>query len=162
VLARFGGILIRPRATIAALRAAPAEVGKWDGWLLVGLFVLGGQVERLVESVERFRVFRSVLLLFNGLAMALLIPVLVWLVIEGLVGPARARFRHLPLAPLVLCATLGNLLRQAGIVWPGPVYLPEMLGGLWGVALAVWIRVHIPVEPATDPSGEPAAEGSES
>ncbi len=151
-LRRFGGVLVQPAATIEALRASPESVGRWDGWLLVALYVIGSQIERLVETIERFQVFRSVLLLFNGLALALLIPIMVWLLVEGLVGTQRARFRHLPLAALVLTATIGNLLRQSGIGWPGPVYLPEIIGALWAAAIAIWIRKEIPAEP------EPKAE----
>lgn len=146
-LQRYGGILIHPRKTLAAL--GPDE-GRHDGWILSALFVLGSQVERLAETFARFEVFRSVLLVVNGLALAVLTPILVGFMVEGLVGAQRTRYRHLPLAALVLLATVGNLLRQQGVVWPGPRYLPEMLGMVWAVALAVWIRKRMPItEPAS-------------
>ncbi len=151
-LQRYGGVLIRPRATLLAL--GPGE-GRWDGWILPALFVLGSQVERLAETAARFEVFRSVLLLVNGLALALLTPILAGFVVEGIVGRARARYRHLPVVALVLVATLGNLLRQQGVSWAGPRYLPEMLGLAWAAGLAIYIRVRVPAPSA--PS-EPEAE----
>lgn len=147
LLERFGGILLRPKATLARLHA---DEGRRDGWVLVGLFVLGSQIERLTETVARFEVFRSVLLLFNGLALALLTPVLVGFMVEGVIGAARSRYRHLPLVALVLLATLGNLLRQQGVTLPGPRYLPEMLGAAWALGLAWWIRKRMPAAPTED------------
>lgn len=145
---RFGGILIRPKATLLGLRA---DEGRHDQWVLTGLFVLGSQIERLTETVARFEVFRSVLLLFNGFALALLTPVLIGFMVEGVVGAKRSRYRQLPLVALVLVATLGNLLRQQGVTWPGPRYLPEMIGAAWALLLALWIRKRMPV----DASGAP-------
>src|SRR5690606_14216964 len=125
-LQRFGGILIRPKATLLALGVGkPLGEGRWDGWVLAALFVLGSQVDRLTETVARFEVFRSFLLLGNGLALALLTPLLVGLLVEGVVGAARRHMRHLPLVALVVSATVGNLLRQQNVALPGPHYLPE-------------------------------------
>lgn len=145
LIERWGGILIRPRATLEAL--APGE-GRFDWWLLAALFVLGSQIQHLTETVARYQVFRSFWLLVNGLALALLTPLLVGLIVETIVGAARSRYRHLPLVALVLVATLANLLRQQGVVIPGPRYLPEMLGTLWAVGLGVWIRKTVPPPPA--------------
>lgn len=142
-LERWGGILIRPGAT---LRRLGVDEGKWDGWLLSALFVLGSQIQRLVETVAKFEAVRSYSLLLNGFALALLTPILVGLLVEGVVGAARSRYRNLPLVPLVLVATVGNLLRQQGVELPGPRYLPEMLGAAWGLGLAVWIRRSLPPE----------------
>jgi peroxiredoxin len=148
---RFGGILIRPKATLLGLRA---DEGRHDGWVLAGLFVLGSQIERLAEAVARFEVFRSVLLLFNGFALALLTPVLVGFMVEGVVGASRSRFRHLPLVALVVVATLGNLLRQQGVALPGPRYLPEMIGAAWALLLALWIRKRMPADASGPPQRE--------
>jgi hypothetical protein len=138
---RFGGILIRPRATLEAL--GPQE-GRFDWWLLAALFVLGSQIQHLTETIARYQVFRSFWLLVNGLAIALLTPLLVGLIVETIVGAARSRYRHLPLVALVLVASIANLLRQQGVALPGPRYLPEMLGTLWATGLAVWIRKSVP------------------
>jgi hypothetical protein len=138
---RWGGILIQPRATLAALGP---EQGRYDWWLLAGLFVLGSQVEHLTAAVARFQAFRSVLVLVNALAISLLTPLLVGLLVESLVGSARSRYRHLPLVALVLIASVANLARQQGVVLPGPHYLPEMLGAAWAAGLALWIRKTIP------------------
>lgn len=139
---RWGGILIQPRATLASL---PAEQGRHDWWLLAGLFVLGSQVQHLTEAVARFQAFRSVLVLVNALAISLLTPLLVGLLVEGLVGGARSRYRHLPLVALVAVTVVANLLRQQGVLLPGPRYLPEMLGTLWAAGLGLWIRKTVPV-----------------
>jgi hypothetical protein len=138
---RWGGILIQPRATLTALGP---EQGRYDWWLLSGLFVLGSQVEHLTAAVARFQAFRSVLVLVNALAISLLTPLLVGLLVESLVGSARSRYRHLPLVALVLIASVANLARQQGVVLPGPHYLPEMLGAAWAAGLALWIRKTIP------------------
>lgn len=146
---RWGGILIQPRATLAALGQPSNHEGRYDWWLLAGLFVLGSQVQHLTEAVARFQAFRSVLVLVNALAISLLTPLLVGLLVEGLVGGARSRYRHLPLVALVVVTVVANLLRQQlgqqGVVLPGPRYLPEMLGTLWAAGLGLWIRKAIPV-----------------
>jgi hypothetical protein len=141
-LQRWGGILIRPRATLEAL--GPAE-GRHDWWWLAGLFVLGSQIQHLTETLARFQAFRSALLLLNGLALALLTPLLVGMLAEGIVGAQRRRYCNLPVAALVAVAVLANLLRQQGVVLPGPHVLPELLGTLWAAGLAVWIRKAMPV-----------------
>jgi hypothetical protein len=143
---RWGGILIQPRATLTALGD---REGRYDWWLLAGLFVLGSQVEYLTEAVARFQAFRSVLVLINALALSLLTPLLVGLLAESLVGSARSRYRHLPLVALVVVATVAHLLRQQGVVLPGPRYLPEMLGTVWAAGLALWIRKAIPAPEVT-------------
>lgn len=139
---RWGGILIQPRATLTALGP---EHGRYDWWLLAGLFVLGSQVQHLTEAVARFQAFRSVLVLINALAISLLTPLLVGLLVEGLVGSTRSRYRHLPLVALVAVTVVANLLRQQGVLLPGPRYLPEMLGTLWAAGLGLWIRKAMPV-----------------
>lgn len=146
-ITRWGGILVRPRATLA--RLGPRE-GRFDGWWLGGLFVLGSQLEHIAETFARYQAFRSFWLLVNGLALALLTPLLVGLLVEGLVGAARSRYRHLPLVALVLVATAANLLRQQGVVLPGPRYLPELLGTLWAAGLGLWIRKTVPPPPEPD------------
>jgi len=175
-LQRWGGILVRPRATLEALPPEPLESSAdmpspswgerlraglvpgpgWDRWTLPLLFVLGSQVQHLAETIARWRAFDSLLILANGLALSLITPILVGLVVEGLVGAERSRYRFLPLVPLVLIATLGNLARQGGITLPGPHYLPEVLGTLWAAGLALWIRRAMPkTAPAPTPKETP-------
>ncbi len=143
---RWGGILVRPRRTLEALRASPPAVGRYDAWWLIGLYVIGSQIERLTAALAQFEVVGSFAMLFNAVAIALLAPVLVALLIEGLVGVRRTRTRNLPIAALVLVATIGTLLRQFQVALPGPTYLPEMLGTLWAAGLAIWIRKSLPVD----------------
>jgi hypothetical protein len=146
-LQRWGGILVAPRRTLEALRDGPRGLGRFDGWWLMGLYVLGSQIQRLTEAVARFEVIGSYPMLFNAIAIALLAPVLVALLVEGLVGANRARYRNLPIAALVLVSTLGTLLRSFHVELLGPTYLPEMLGTFWAAALAIWIRRAMPPEP---------------
>ncbi|MCA9685708.1 MAG: hypothetical protein KC457_26260, partial [Myxococcales bacterium] len=146
-LTRWGGILLRPKQTLAAIAAGTLATGG-DGLGLTLAYLLGCQVENLAEAIARWRAFDSLLVLVNGLAWALLTPILVGLLLEGLIGSARGRVRHLSLAPLVLLATLGNLLRQQGVHLPGPVYLPEILATLWGAGLAMWMRRELPDDDA--------------
>ena len=148
-LQRYGGVILRPRATLEGL--APEE-GRYDWWILALLFVIGSQLDHLTETAARFLVFDSFWLLVNGLAIALLTPLFVGLAVESIVGQARERYRHLPLAALVLVACCANLLRAAGLQLPGPRLLPEMLGAAWALGLAGWIRAKMPAEPAK--SGE--------
>ena len=140
---RWGGILIRPRATLEAL--GPGE-GRHDGWWLAALFVLGSQIQHLTETAARYEAFRNFWVLLNGFALALLTPLFVGFLVEGFVGAARPRYRHLPLVALVLVATVANLARQQGLILPGPRYLPEMLGATWAAGLALWIRKTMPAE----------------
>lgn len=155
---RYGGILVRPRATLEQL--GPRE-GRWDWWVLAGLFVLGSQIEHLTETIARFEAFRSFWLLVNGFAIALLTPLLVGLLVESIVGAARSRYRHLPLVALILVATVANLLRQQGVVIPGPRYMPEMVGSIWAAGLAVWVRKSVPAPPAEPPADGQLVETSE-
>lgn len=138
---RYGGILVQPRATLTAL--GPRE-GRHDWWVMAALFVLGSQIDALTQTVARYQAFRSFWLLVNGLALALLTPLLVGLLVEGLVGAARSRYRHLPLVALVVVASVAHLLRQQGVLLPGPRYLPEILGAGWAAGLGIWIRRSMP------------------
>jgi hypothetical protein len=148
---RWGGILVRPRATLEEL--GPRE-GRFDWWWLAGLFVLGSQIEHLTETFAHFQAFRSFWLLVNGLALALLTPLLVGLLVESIVGAARSRYRHLPLVALVLVATVANLLRQQGVLLPGPRALPEIVGTLWAAGLGVWIRKAVPAPAPSETASE--------
>jgi hypothetical protein len=144
---RWGGILVLPRRTLEGLRDGPVGLGRFDGWWLMGLYLVGSQIQRLIEAVAKFEVLGSYAMLFNAIAIALLAPVLVMLLVEGLVGVQRSRYRNLPIAALVAVATLGTLLRQLHVDVPGPTYLPEMLGTFWAAGLAIWIRNEMPADP---------------
>ncbi len=147
---RWGGILVRPRRTLEALREGPAARGRFDGWWLMALYVVGSQIERLTEALAKFEVLGSFAMLFNAIAIALLAPILVALMVESLVGSNRPRYRNLPIAALVAVSTLGTLLRLFHVSLPGPVYLPEMLGTFWAAGLAIWIRRSFPAEVEAD------------
>jgi hypothetical protein len=152
-LQRWGGVLVRPRATLEALGP---EDGKHDWWWLAGLFVLGSQIQQLTETVARYQVFRSFLMLVNGFAIALLTPLLVGMIVESIVGQQRARYRHLPLVALVAVTVVANLLRQQGVELPGPRLAPEIVGTLWAAGLGIWIRKALPIPSDGDRNDEMA------
>ena len=62
-----------------------------DGLGLTLAYLLGCQVENLTEAIARWRAFESLLVLVNGVAWALLTPILVGLLLEGLIGALAAR-----------------------------------------------------------------------
>lgn len=143
-LARYGGILVRPRATVAAL--AP-RVGAWDEWILVVLYVLGSQVERVAEALASLAAlgFGSGILVFaSGLGRAVLPPILVSVLVDGLLGRPRGHRRGVFLVPLVLVASLARLAEQHGLRLPGPGFLPELAGAIWCAGLALYARSAVP------------------
>ena len=154
-LRRWGGILVRPRRTLEAL--APGE-GKADGVALAALFVVGSQLQNLAHAAAQFTVLGSYLNLFGSFARSLLTPLMVALLVESLMGVKRARYRNLPLVPLVLISTLGNLARQQGLALPGPSFMPELVGTAWAAGLAVWIRRAMP---ASEPPAKSEPEKSD-
>jgi len=144
---RWGGALIRPKVTFEHFHAehrADPTVGRWDVWWLTGVYVLGSQVQPVSESIARWQALDSVLVLINGLALALLAPILVGLLAEGVLGARHRAYGNLTLVPLVLLATMANLLGQQGVTLPGPHMLPEVLGATWAIGLGFWARARLP------------------
>lgn len=154
---RWGGVLVRPRATFEAFHAAHSadpRVGKWDAWALTGLYVAGSQVQAISEALAKYQAFDSLAILFNGVAMAVLAPILVGFLAEALLGARHRAYGNMTLVPLVALATVANLLRQQGVQLPGPHYLPEMMGSAWAVALAFWGRARLPKFEAESPKSK--------
>jgi hypothetical protein len=136
--------LFRPRATLAALAA---EEGRHDEWVLIGAFIAGSQVDRLAEgvaSVLAVGLGDGVLVLASVAARAVLPPILVSFLIETVLGRARGHRRALFLVPLVVVATLGRVAGQEGIAWPGPGFLPELVGAALSLLLAAAARSAVP------------------
>lgn len=154
-LARYGGILLRPRATVAAL---DPRVGGWDEWILTGLYVLGSQVGRVAEalaSVAALGLGSGVLILASGVGRAVLPPILVSVLVDSLLGRARGYRRGVFIVPLVLVAALARLAAQQGVRLPGPTYMPELVAAVWCAALALFTRSAVPKQAPAD--AEPAA-----
>lgn len=146
VLQRYGGMLVRPRATVAALD--PKE-GLHDGSWLGLLYLLGGHVHALMEAVATavaVRNWSGLLVLGSQLGRSLLAPILVLLVAETVLGPGRRHRRGLCLVPLLLVAVASELLSRGGIAPPWPRLGPALVGGLASAGLAAWIRPAITCE----------------
>lgn len=145
-LARYGGILVRPRATVAALD--PRE-GRWDEWVLTLLYVAGSQVGRVAEalaSVAAVGFSNGALVLASVVGRAVLPPILVSVLVDSLLGRARGYRRGLFIAPLVLISTLGRVLALNGFRLPGPAFMPELVGAIVCAAVAFVVRGSVPEE----------------
>lgn len=145
-LQRFGGIMVAPRDTARVLR--PDE-GRWDG-LAIGLLYLAavGTLEAL-RGVAAARVtadLGGVLMLLSAVGRVLLVPIVVLVACETVLGRARAHRRALMLVPLLLAVTAAHELAAHGVALP--TWVPEITGGVLSVALAWWVRPVI--EPQED------------
>ena len=139
-LSRWGGMLWRPRAHAAELAAAE---GPRDGLWLGLLYLVGTSVYALVAGLADALAVRNLggLIMFGStLARALVVPILVLVAGEAVLGAERSHRRGLGLLPLVILGTAAHTLRQLGIATPGPSWLPDAVGGVLGVALVWWIR----------------------
>lgn len=154
-LSRWGGALVRPRATMAAL--APDD-GPRDGILFLLLFALGAHLLPIGDAVADFVAMAGVAALPTLLSgLTVLIP---WLVatlgVEAILGPQRAHRAALCLLPMLLVVVLARLLAGAGHPLPVPKYSIEIAGAALAALLALWVRpaVRLSREP-----GPPAPRG---
>lgn len=142
-LARFflrtGGMLVRPRATVAAL---DRDEGARDGLWLGLLYLVGGHVYPLIEAVATFVAVRNwggVAMLFSGLGV-LLPPILASIVAETVLGSERGHRRGLCLVPLVVVSIVAQGSARAGLSLPWGPWMPALIGVLASAGLAAWIR----------------------
>jgi len=139
-----------PRSTVAAL--SPDE-GRWDGWVLGGLYVFAVATYSLIDSIAavvRMTDVSSFIMLASTLGRTLIAPVLVLVAAETLLGASRSHRRALALVPLVAVVTIASELAHAGLAVPA--FAPEIAGGLLGLALAWHIRPA--VVPVADDDAE--------
>lgn len=152
--ARWGGFLLRPRATVAAL---PHAVGRRDGAVFLLLFAVGVHLLPLGDALADFLAMAALSALPALLGgFVVLIPWLVaTLAVEAILGPARAHRAALCLLPMLLLLTLARLLAGLGLPLPVPKYTLEIAGALLAAGLAVYVRpaVHLSDEPG--PSAPP-------
>lgn len=172
-LTRLGGILVSPRATIAGLGAGDAGesvAGARDGVWLTLVYAVTSQSGRLAEGVAALAAMGNVnggLVLAQAVGRAFLPPVVLLFLVESALGQDRAYRRGLFLVPLVFMGALGRLSSWVGVPWPGPSFVPDLLGTLWAAGLAFGLRQHVEPEPsegaegssATPPADEPAGPG---
>jgi thiol-disulfide isomerase/thioredoxin len=144
---RLGGVLVRPRATMASLR--PDE-GMRDGLWLGLLYLLGGHVYPLIEAVATLVAVRNwggVLGVFASFGV-LLAPILASIVAETILGSERGQRAGLCLAPLVVVSLAAHGLARLGVSLPVPGWSIAPLGIAASVWLAFWLR-HDDVKPGS-------------
>ncbi len=143
LLQRVGGIFVAPRQTLASV---PSDVGTRDGVVLLAAYLLAVGVPELGHAIADVKVF-------SGLAavqavLGSLLPLLPWLVgsvvLEWVLGASRSHRAALCLTPLLLIHASARLSAHIGWPWPGPEYLPALVGGLAAVTVALWARPQIP------------------
>ena len=142
-LDRVGGYLIAPRKTLARLEAGE---GARDALVLGLLYVLGTSIYPLAEATAGAWAVRNLggaLTVLSALGRALIVPIIATVVIDTVLGRARAHRNAIGLVPLVVLGVGAHALRQSGVDLPGPAYLPDVVGAGLGVALAAWSRSAI-------------------
>ncbi len=142
---RYGGIVVQPRATVRAL--GPTE-GARDGLWLGGLYLLAmGTLEVLrgIATVRATANFSGLMMLLASVGRVLVVPIVVLVACETVLGRTRSHRRGLMLVPLLIAAALGHELTAQG--YGLRAFLPEILGGVLSVGLTWWIRGEVePVE----------------
>lgn len=140
-LARYGGILAAPRRTAEAL--SPDE-GHHDGVVLAGLIMFAMGSYSILEGVAGIYALRNlgaVVMLLAALGRLLIAPVVVLVAAETLLGRARSYRRGVALVPMLLVMAAAHELRVHGVEIAS--FVPEIVGGLAGIALAWWIRPSV-------------------
>lgn len=158
LLQRLGGVLIRPKATIAGL--APG-VGASDGLVLLALYGIGAKLEPLGRGVADFQAsegISAIIALTLGLV-AFLPWVLTTLAVELVLGRDRQERTELCKVPLALCAAAAGLADHLGLALPGPVYVPELIGAAWSIAIAAWVRPAVIIDGDASPAAPAPARG---
>lgn len=143
---RWGGLLVAPRRTVAALTSGD---GRRDGLWLCGLYLAGTELPELIAALAALAAVRDaggVMMFASVVARVLLVPVLALLVAEMVLGRARAYRRAVVLLPLLLGATALRGLSQFGWDPPGARIFYDVAFALFGVGLVAWVRRHVPPE----------------
>ena len=141
-LARYGGVLLAPRATVAAL---PEDEGVRDGIWLGLLFIVAVGLRGLVDGAADLAVtrnFSGVLMLLSSVGRGLLVPIVALVLAQTILGKERAHRSGLCLVPVVLAAAVLRELPTSSLLpWP---YAAEGVMVLLAGALALWIRSAVP------------------
>ena len=141
-LARYGGVITAPRRTVAALRAGE---GERDGLVLGLLYVVAVGTFALIESIAGIVAMRDLgafVMLASTLGRLAIAPILVLVAAETILGKGRTHRRGLALVPLIAVAVAARELAGLGV--DVPMYAPEIVGAVLGLALTWWIRPEIP------------------
>jgi energy-converting hydrogenase Eha subunit A len=143
---RWGGLLIHPRQTLAAL---DPRAGRTDGRWLILLYVLGVQLIPTLIAVKSFGVnpgLGGAITFAGSMARALLGPIAVIVVAEFALGAQRSYRSNLFLVPLVAVGVVGSLLRLMGVALIGQTTLIAV-GGAWALGLVFYARSEIEPDP---------------
>ncbi len=134
-LVRHGAVLLHPRIALSSAVANPRR----DSLLLLVIYLLGAKWVPIMERVA------DALALSGFSALQALLPVVLvglpWILatfaLEFVADRDHQDRINLLRMPLVAGAVVANTLVSFSIALPGPEYLPELVGGVWGLALAV-------------------------
>ena len=143
---RWGGVLLHPRDTLAAL--AP-EVGRRDGRWLVLLFVVGTQLLPFGLALKSLLATGG---LGGGIAFAsaivrtLLGPIIVVVLAEFALGAQRSYRSGTYLVPLVAVAVTASLLRLAGVANIGSMSVVAV-GAAWSLGVVFYTKAAVNPEP---------------
>lgn len=137
-LRRYGGMVVRPRTTAAAL---DPDEGVHDGAWLGGLYLLSIGILEILKGVANARAtanLSGMLMLVTAVGRVLVVPIVVLVACETVLGRTRSYRRGLMLVPLVLMVAAAHELAVHGLALPS--YGPEIVGGLLSIGLAFWVR----------------------
>ncbi|RMH00556.1 MAG: TlpA family protein disulfide reductase [Deltaproteobacteria bacterium] len=137
---RFGTYLIRPTEAVAG----PPEAGAArDGWWLTGFYLAAVWSWPLAERLAHLSVTRDLgglALLAAEVARALLVPILLTVLAEGMwrgLPEAHARLSAVPFVAVVVLAHAAQVF--GGVTWPRP-YLPEAVGAAVALGYVAFVR----------------------
>ncbi len=145
-LARYGGALVAPRATVAA--SGPEE-GLRDGIWLSLLYLAVTSVYPVAEGFANWWATRNlggIVMILSAFGRALIVPIVALVAVETILGQGRAHRRGLALVPMVVV-----VLAMRQVPWRATVgvpYLPELLAMLAAVGWTLWVRRSIPEQEA--------------
>jgi len=145
-LARWGGVLLAPRRTVAELTTGE---GKRDGLVLGTLYVVGTALYPMADTIATVVSTHSLVALAAGVARVLLTPIVVLVLVETLLGGRRSYRGGLFLLPLVVVGTLAHMLASFEVL-SIPALWPDFAGAAAAGGLALWARKSIPLEPAEE------------
>lgn len=138
-LVRWGGFLLQPRRQAAR---TPAAAGGHDALWLVLLYAVATQVRpwgRAVASLLATGDGTGWMMLAAAIGRGLLVPIVVLVVAEAILGRDRAHRRAVVLLPLVVVASVDRWLGGGGSPWPASI-----AGAVLGLGWVAWIRRAVP------------------
>ncbi len=155
-LDRIGGVLLAPRRAAAALQQGQ---GARDGVALVVAYLLGTHLVALAEALARALAagnLGGVAAVLAVLARVVLVPVVLLVLCESLLGRGRDHRRGLALVPFVAVGLLAHTAELLAGWRPPNSYAVPAVGALLSAVLARWMRPAVPVWSEDPPAPAPA------